>query len=247
MKLAVHFTSSGVNAGALAGRPVLVLDILRATTTMVSALANGARAILPAASAEDALKLAQNLERGSVVLAGERRAERIPGFALGNSPLEMTPKAVAGKTLVMATTNGTQAVLAADDARPVIVGAAVNFTAAAAFARQAFEQAGELTILCAGREKGFALEDAYAAGRYVEAIVPGKLRRRLEVNDAVIAARELVRKFGRDWKKAVTASAHARYLREHAFARDVAFAVQVDTYDLVPVYADRRITVPERG
>ena len=247
MKLAVHFTHVGVSPGSLAGKPVLVIDILRATTTMVAALAHGAKAILPAASADDALKLAQNLTRGSVLLAGERRSERIPGFALGNSPLEMTPDAVAGKTLVMTTTNGVPAILAADGGRPVLIGAAVNFEAATREARRAFEAAGELTILCAGREKGFALEDAYAAGRFVEAIVPGKLRRSLEVSDAVIAARELVRKFGTDWKKAVTASAHARFLRERDLAKDVAFAAQPDVFSLVPVYADRRITLPDRG
>jgi 2-phosphosulfolactate phosphatase len=247
MKLAVHFTPYGVNAAATAGKPVLVIDVLRATTTMIAALANGAKAIIPAASADDALKLAQNLERGHVLLAGERRAERIEGFALGNSPLEMTPEAVGGKTLVMTTTNGVQALLAANDARPVLIAAAVNFSAAATVARRALEQAGELTILCAGREKTFGLEDAYAAGRFVEAIVPGKLRRAVEFNDAVIAARELVRKFGDDWKKAVTASAHARYLKERGFSRDVAFAVEVDTYQVVPVYADRRVTIPERG
>jgi phosphosulfolactate phosphohydrolase-like enzyme len=81
----------------------------------------------------------------------------------------------------------------------------------------------------------------------VEAIVPGRLRRSVEVNDAVIAARELVRKFGNDWKKAVTTSAHARYLKQQGFAPDVAFAVQVDAYPLVPVYVDRRVTVAERG
>jgi len=242
MKLAVYFTPVGVNAGNIAGTPVLVIDVLRATTTMITALAHGAKAILPAASADDALKLAQNLERGSVLLAGERRSERIPGFALGNSPLEMTADAVAGKTLVMTTTNGIQAVLAAEDGRPVLMGAAVNFRAAVAAARRAFEETGQLTILCAGREKGFSLEDAYAAGRFVEAIVPGKLRRSLEVNDAVIAARQLVRKFGADWKKAVSASAHARYLRELNFAEDVAFAAQADLFDVVPVYTDRRIT-----
>jgi 2-phosphosulfolactate phosphatase len=247
MKLAVYFTHVGVSPGSIAGKPVLVIDILRATTTMVAALAHGAKAILPAASADDALKLAQNLMRGSVLLAGERRSERIPGFALGNSPLEMTPDAVAGKTLVMTTTNGVPAILAADGGRPVLIGAAVNFEAATREARRAFEAAGELTILCAGREKGFALEDAYAAGRFVEAIVPGKLRRSLEVSDAVIAARELVRKFGTDWKKAVTASAHARFLRERDLAKDVAFAAQPDLFSLVPVYADRRITLPDRG
>jgi 2-phosphosulfolactate phosphatase len=247
MKLSVHFTPVGVNASAVAGKPVLVIDLLRATTSMIVALAHGARAIIPAASADDALKLAQNLEKGHVLLAGERRAERIPGFALGNSPVEMTPEAVGGKTLVLTTTNGVQALLAVDGARPVLIGAAVNFSAAAAAAWRAFERAGELTILCSGQDRAFALEDAYAAGRFVEAVVPGKLRRSVEVNDAVIAVRELARRYGNDWKKAVTASAHARYLKQRGFAPDVAFAVQVDTHPLVPVYADRRVTIPERG
>ena len=127
------------------------------------------------------------------------------------------------------------------------MGATVNFTATAATARRAFEAAGELTILCAGREGGFALEDAYAAGRFVEAIVPGKERRTLEVNDAVVAARELVKKFGDDWKKAVRASAHARFLKECGFGDDVAFAAEQDARAVVPGYADHRITVSGRG
>ncbi len=247
MKVAVVFTPAGLNQGALAGRPVLVLDILRATTTIAAALARGARAVLPAASAEDALKLAQNLERESVLLAGERRSERISGFDLGNSPLEMTPEVVGGKTLVMTTTNGIPAVLAAAEGRPVILGAAVNFRAAAAAARQASEETGELAILCAGRDKGFALEDAYAAGRFVEAIVPGRLRRSLEVNDAVLAARELVRKFGADWGKVLSASAHGRYLKRLGFAPDLAFAAQESVLEVVPLYTDRRITAAGRG
>jgi 2-phosphosulfolactate phosphatase len=247
MKLSVHFTPVGVTAAALAGRPVLVIDVLRATTTMVAALGAGAKAILPAASAEDALKLVQNLKGADLLLAGERRAERIPGFALGNSPLEMTAAAVGGKTVVMTTTNGIQAVLAAEAGRPVLMGAAVNFSAAAEAARRAFEEAGELTILCGGRENGFALEDAYAAGRFVEAIVPGKVRRKLEANDAVVAARELVRKFGDDWPKAVRASAHARFLKQRGFGEDVAFAAKQDASDIVPGYTDHRITVSGRG
>lgn len=247
MKLAVHFTPLGVTPTMIAGRPVLVVDILRATTTMVAALASGARAILPAASAEDALKLAQNLERGDVLLVGERRLERIPGFALGNSPLEMSPEVVGRKRLVMATTNGTPALLAAEPGRPVIVGAAVNFRAAAAAAWRAFEESGQLTILCAGRERMFALEDAYAAGRFAQAIVPAKLRRSLELNDAAIAARELVRRYGARWKAAVGASVAARELKANGFRADVQAAVEADRYDFAPVYVDRHVVVSERG
>ncbi len=247
MRLSVYFTPVGLPSNTIAGRPVLVVDILRASTTIVTALANGGRAVIPAASAEDALKLAQNLERNDILLAGERRMEKIPGFALGNSPLEMTPEAVAGKTLVMATSNGTPALLAAEAGRPVIVGAAVNFKAAAEAAARAFEEASEITILCAGREKQFALEDAYAAGRFARAIVPSKLRRRLEMNDAAIAAWELVRRYGTEWMSALKTSAAARELKSLGFRADLKAAAEADRYDVVPILNDRRVTLPERG
>ena len=100
MKLSVYFTPLGVTPNAVAGKPVLVVDILRTTTTIIAAMANGARSIVPTDTAEGALKVARNLRRDDVLLAGERNAERIPGFALGNSPREMVPDAVRGRTIV---------------------------------------------------------------------------------------------------------------------------------------------------
>ena len=244
MKLVVYFTPAGLTPAAVANKPVLVIDLLRATTTIITALENGARAVLPAGSASDALALAQNLEREDVLLAGERNAFPIEGFALGNSPLEMVPETVGGKTLVMATTNGTPALLAAEAGRPVMLGAAVNFQAAAEAARQALEQAGELIILCAGRQGMFALEDAYAAGRFLQAVAPGRVRRGTELNDAAIAARDLVRRYGTRWKSAVTASAAARDLRAKGFREDVLAATEVDRSGLVPRFEHRQITRP---
>src|SRR2546426_191539 len=109
MKIDVHFTPLGLAAGDLAGRGVVVVDVLRATTTIVTALAHGAKAVIPAATSEDAVRLATNLEKDGVVLAGERRSVKIEGVALGYSPREMSATAVAGKTIVLATTNGTPA------------------------------------------------------------------------------------------------------------------------------------------
>ena len=129
MKIDVFFTPVGLGPSDVAGRTVVVVDVLRATTTITVALAAGAKAVLPAASTEEALRIAQNLERDDMLLAGERRSVRIPGFALGNSPCEFASDAVRGKTIVMTTTNGTQALITAQGAREVIVGAAVNFAA----------------------------------------------------------------------------------------------------------------------
>ncbi|HEY2825201.1 MAG TPA: 2-phosphosulfolactate phosphatase [Gemmatimonadales bacterium] len=242
MKLSVYFTPHGVAPADFQGRPVLVLDILRATTTIVAALANGARAVVPAATSEDAIRIAQNLDKHSVLLAGEKRAERIPGFALGNSPLEMTAAVVASKTVVMATTNGTPALTAAAAGAPVVVGAATNFSAAAERVSEAFRAHEALAILCAGRERLFSLEDAYAAGRFAHAVMAGK-RRSVELNDAALAALDIVRHYGTNWRTVINASAAAHDLKRLGFHDDIAAASEADTYDIVPVYADSHVTI----
>ena len=114
MKIDVYHTPLGLNAGDLTGRAVVVIDVLRATSTIITALAAGAKAIVPAASSDEVVRLTSNLEKNGIVLAGERRLLKIEGFALGNSPREMTQDAVGGKTLFLATTNGTPALLAVE-------------------------------------------------------------------------------------------------------------------------------------
>ena len=113
MKIDVFFTPLGLNAGDLSGRGVIVVDVLRTTTSIVTALANGAKAVVPASTSEEAVRLTANLEKNGYVLAGERKSLKIEGFALGNSPREMTPDAVGGKTIYFSTTNGTPALVAA--------------------------------------------------------------------------------------------------------------------------------------
>jgi len=242
MKIVVFFDPVGVTPPEVQGKTVVVLDLLRATTTISVALYHGAKAVLPAASTEEALRIAQNLERDDVVLAGERKSQRIPGFALGNSPLEFTPDAVRGKTVVMATTNGTPALIAAQGAREVIVGAAVNFSAVVTHCRAALEKTDELVILCAGRERQFALEDAFAAGRLAKVLLPEGGLRRVDVNDGALAALELARHYGERWLRAFRASSHGRELATLGFREDVKVCATEDSHPILPLYADRRIT-----
>lgn len=245
MKLEVYFTPLGLTHRDVAGKPVLVLDVLRTTTTMVAALGNGARAIVPTATAEEALRVAHSLEPNNVLLAGEHRCLPIEGFALGNSPAEMVRDAIADKTIVMSTTNGTVAFESVDAAGPVLVGAATNFGAIVERARQVLEERSELIVLCSGRERRFALEDAYAAGRFIQALIPGPMRRGDTVNDAAIAALQLVRRYGDRWRRALQASAAAKELRRLGFKEDVLAASEVDAYDIVPLYADRLVSLSD--
>lgn len=243
MKLSVYFTPLAVAPPVVAGKPVLVIDILRATTTMVTALANGARAILPAETADEAMRMAQNLKSDDLLLAGERNLARIDGFTLGNSPLEMTSEVVAGKQLIMTTTNGSAALAAVGLGSPVLIAAALNFTAVAQAANEAFADAGEIVIVCAGREGMFALEDAYAAGRFVQSLIAGR-GRTVALSDGAIAARELVRRYGDKWRRAISASAAARTLKLAKLKADVDAATESDKYDIVPRYADKLVKVP---
>ena len=239
MRIDVFFTPLGLNPGDLTGRGVVVVDVLRASTTVITALAIGAKAIIPAATAEEAVRLASNLEKDGVVLAGERKSLKIEGFALGNSPREMTAAAVGGKTIVLATTNGTPALVAAQGGDPVLVGAPANFRALAARARAVLEQRGELVVLCAGRDKQFAVEDGYTAGRLIKAVRRGV--KRLELNDAARAAIALTDAVA-TWTEALEGSEAARQLAEADLAEDVRFAAKPDRFTVVPSYADRRIT-----
>ena len=241
MKLDVVFSPLGLPPGHATGRTVFVIDILRASTVICAALHHGARAVVPASSTEEAMRLTQTIGGPDVLLCGERGGRPIPGFALGNSPLEMTPDAVRGRTLVMTTTNGTPALLATQGAAGVFLAAAVNLSAAAAAARDMLDARGELLILCAGRERMFALDDAYAAGRLLLAALDGS-RSRKGMNDAALASLDLVRRYGMAWERPLRASRGGADLAALGFDADIVDASREDAYPVLPVFHERRVT-----
>lgn len=248
MKLDVVFTATGLTPGEVQGRTVFVIDILRAATSMCAALTGGARAVVPVASTEEALRLAQTLGAAETVLAGERNALPIPGFAVGNSPREMTPEVVRGKTVIMTTTNGTAALLAVASAPQVYVACAANFSAVSARAHDAWVNKEDILVVCAGREQRFALDDAYCAGRLVETAMGGG-RGRKGLNDAAIATLDLVRRYGRKWDRPLATSRAGRELAELGFKDDIADAARIDAWPVLAQFQNRRVTVvaPQAG
>lgn len=160
MKLDVVFTPGELGA-SVGQRTVVVIDVLRATSTILEALVNGARDVLPVESVEQAVRKAQELGREQVILCGERDVERVEGFDLGNSPLEYVPERVRGKTLVLTTTNGTRAILLGAGGTDCLIASFLNATATA---ERVVRSATDVLILCAGREGRFSLEDAVCAG-----------------------------------------------------------------------------------
>jgi 2-phosphosulfolactate phosphatase len=242
MKLDVLFSPAGLTPTEVQGRTVFVIDILRATTAMCAALTHGARALIPAGSTEEALRLAQTLGSEDLLLAGEKDCVRIPGFQLGNSPLEMSEQAVRGKTLVVTTTNGTRALLACQGAGAVFAACAANLTVAAERAREALERDGDVLIVCAGRGGAFSLDDAYGAGRLAEATLGGRRPRR-GLNDAGIASLDLVRRYGERWERPLTYSRAGRELIRLGFRDDVLDAARLDAYPVLAQFHERRVTL----
>lgn len=161
MPVFVHLLPSLIPPGALAGGVAVVIDILRATTTMVHALAAGCDAIIPCIEIDEARRVAAALPEGTAVLAGERQGLPIQGFDLGNSPGSCTPEACTGKTVVMTTTNGTRAILASLEAERVLVAAFVNRKATLEALKLA---PGPIHLVCAGTDGQVSLEDAMFAG-----------------------------------------------------------------------------------
>ncbi len=246
MKLDVVFTPLGLPSAEIQGRTLFVIDILRATTTICAALTHGARAVIPVAETDEALRLAQTLDSADVVLAGERQTLPIPGFPLGNSPREMTPEAVRGKTIILTTTNGTRAILATQGAAAVYPMAAANLSAAGQRAREVWERDRDLVILCAGRDGHFALDDAYAAGRLVMAAL-GTARRRRGLNDAALATLDLVRRYGLRWERPLAFSQSGRALADTDLQADILDAAREDAYPVLAQYHERRVTLVQEA
>ncbi len=164
MKIDVTFLPSQLENRKLAGKTVVVIDVLRATSTIATALANGCREVIPILEPADAEAVVRDLPPGSFLQGGERRGLKIPGFDLGNSPREYRPEVVGGKTVVLSTTNGTRAAILSREADAVAFGSLLNARAVADYCR---ERCSELILACAGRVGDFSLEDTVCAGMMI--------------------------------------------------------------------------------
>jgi len=212
-------------AGAVVDGPcAVIVDVLRATTTLTVALANGARGVLPAATPEEALAL--RAARPGTLACGERNGRIVPGFDLGNSPYEYAAERVGRKMLAFASTNGSLAMLAAQGARRRVLAAFVN--ARAAVSRVRGER--EVTIVCAGKLGGFSLEDAACAGLLIARLEP---HGGAATNPAARLSRALAPRDGAEVRALVEGAAHARDLAAMggAYARDLEFCAGLDTID----------------
>jgi len=231
-RIDLYFTPAKVSDEEIIGKTVVVVDILRASASIIRALQNGARGIIPTQSIDEATELAHSLGRENVLLCGEREGRKIDGFDLGNSPQEFKKKVVGGKVLIFATTNGSKAIVRAQGANTVLVGSFLNFRA---IHRYLSKLDTDLAIICAGKLGKFALEDAVGGGMFVNHLLA------TELNDGAMAAQALYQRHFQDILGMLRSSRHGRYLIELGFADDLSYCSRLNLLNLIPKMEEGRL------
>lgn len=239
MKIDLYFTPNEVTEDKLKDHFAVVVDVLRASTTICAAIAAFAKEVVPAASISDAIQLASLLSRDAILLCGEHEGKLIEGFDLGNSPFQYTPRVVKGKTLIFGSTNGSPTIIQTRQASCTYICGFVNLGVVV----HALSKADKpISILCAGKLLQFAVEDAVCAG-----ILLGEVKRQtdmeLELNDAAMAAMVLADRYRDSIPELVANSHHGRYLAKIGMERDLPFCADLNRLPLLPAYSDGKITM----
>jgi 2-phosphosulfolactate phosphatase len=229
----IALTADSVSPQLVRGKVCMVIDNLRAGTTIVAALAAGCPAVIPAETPEEAERIAR--ARGCL-LGGERNSVRIPGFDFGNSPLEYSPDRIDGRPIAFTTTNGTRAMRASANAESVAVAAFVNAGTVARFLEGC---ENDILIVCSGTRGEPSIEDTACAGMLIDQLGTADSHE----------AREAIRLWNRH-KSDLAAmmrevSPHGRSLVELGLGRDIDFAATVNKFDLLPVLKEGAIVRKE--
>lgn len=230
MRVDLFLTPQHVDEIALRDRIVVVIDVLRASTTITTALRNGARQVIPATSVESAVKISGNLFGDVFLLGGERNGRTVEGFSLGNSPIEYAHEKVGGKSIIFSSTNGSQALVKGRYASVLLVCGFVNVSAVADVLRGL---GGDFTILCAGNNGTPSLEDSVCAGTLLQTLTVGKTDS-LTLTDGGHVALALHKAYGKQIEKMLLLSEHGRFLKEIGNGADLKVCAGIDTIPAVP-------------
>jgi 2-phosphosulfolactate phosphatase len=234
MKIDLSFNAGQFDELQLREKNIVVIDVLRASTTITVALNNGAREIIPVGSIESAVKISGSLFGEVTLRGGERNGKIIEGFNLGNSPLEYGESAVKGKSIIYCTTNGSIAMAKSRYARTLAVGSFINLSAIVNFIR---DENKDFLFVCAGRANtigNFSLEDAVCAGMMIQNLLKIESLN-VELSDSAKAAHVLSKSFGRSILKMLKTSEHGKYLIEIGFADDLKICAQIDSVPVLPL------------
>lgn len=215
---------------------VVVVDLLRATSTIITALANGAKSIIPTSTIEEAVKIAKNFDKSTYLLCGEKNTKMIEGFDLGNSPLEYTEEKVKGKKLIFTTTNGTKVFNLLKHAQNVLIYSTLNLSAVK---QKMIELSDEWIIICSGRNGFYDASDAIAAGLLLSKLTESQ--NSLKGNDASKTSLILYEKFKNDLRNFLKSTDHGQILIENGFEADIDFISQLNRFDIIARLSNNNI------
>jgi 2-phosphosulfolactate phosphatase len=220
----------------LQGKVVVVIDALRATSTMIEAFKNGCSAFIPVLSIEDAKRLMAETGNPDIRLGGERGGLIVNGFHFGNSPKDYQPEKVKGKTVIMTTTNGTRALVAAKKAAKVFIGAFLN---RAALAKRLIDEGRDVTVACSGEKDRFCMEDTVCAGAIIDYLEKAGIP--LSLSDSAWAAKALYKTCEADLCRMLFQCEWGRHLESIGLGDDVETCGQMDSSEIVPIYHEGRV------
>lgn len=233
----VFFSVQAFNEEDLRGKSAVIIDILRATSSITTAINSGAKKIIPVEDMSDAVKIARTMDNDDYLLCGEKNGVKIDGYHLGNSPLEFTKEAVTDKTLIFNTTNGTKAIKKAGLANRIYIGSFLNQQAVLNALK---DHDDEVVLICSGWRGRLALEDTLFAGSLLYHMFEGNLPDKTK--DGAKVAYGLFEKFGSNLEETISKSDHAYRLRKLVPEQDVPFCCKVDEFDVLPGMRDGLIT-----
>ncbi|MCJ7788835.1 MAG: 2-phosphosulfolactate phosphatase [Candidatus Atribacteria bacterium] len=241
--LEVVFTPEEIKNRRLSDKLIVVIDVLRASSTIVAALAYGCRGLVPILSPEQAKEKAQQFKKEEVLLGGEREGRKIKGFDLGNSPREYQKEIVEDKIIIFSTTNGVKTLEIVRGAFRIIIASFLNLQATFNYCSK-FQ--GDILLACAGKEGYFSLEDTVCAGMLINSLKDIYSDTCQEV-DANLTAQVLYKKFGNNILEMLRKSQHGRYLESIGLRKDLEFCAQLDIFNIVPIFRDGLISLNEEG
>ncbi len=238
VRLDVEFATNEAFRAVKHGDLIIVVDVLRCSSSIVSAFANGVKFVIPTETLKEAL--AQREQHSDYLLAGERKGHKPRGFDFGNSPLEFVQEVVEGRTVIMTTTSGTRALVGCRQAEHVLIGAFLNAEAVANKAAEIAQTNGNnISFILAGEKGLFSLEDFLCAGSMASKFAVGAF----DFSDEASAAMFAFKHAETALYEVVMKSRHARHLTELGFGRDVEFSCMLNRIDLVPVYRNGKATL----
>lgn len=230
MKISVYATPDSIMEKDLKDQAIVVVDVLRATSTMISALYNGCKEVIPVTEIEEAINMSKNYDKDSYLLCGERNAQPIEGFHLSNSPLEYKREIVEGKTILFTTTNGTRAMRMTSDARSVVACSMINVDAVAEYI---LDLGCDTVFVCAGTEGRFSLDDCITAGAVISRI---KSKKDVDMDDlAIVAVTAYDNACGRI-HEVLKDTVHYKKLAALGLTEDLGYCLRENTAPVIGLY-----------